>query len=1208
MLKTAKYQCLICNTNSDQLSHHKSHLKTNKHNSNKKIKYNELINNGYDEINANSRINNLETFTYSTQYCFINNKKISIDEYSKNYDKYKNEIIKDINNNELIYCNGKKVSHYFRHINPNPSPMSEWHKEWQSYFDEYTEKTYKKYNEKQIKARRTDVDLNETQVIEFQYSYMSKEEADNRKNDYNILNKEIIWVICGNTSIEVYNLENSGRVFLDFINEQWKYESYISYDFIYMDINEQIYKIYPKYVKSHMIDVQKAVSKITFIESLKKGNDPFSNNFYDIDQTRIYISQMGAGNGKTYSIIQLIKNENLEHYKTLIYLTKQHSARHVILTEIRDQIKNNYLDEIQFNNEDIEYLENKKDEPKASKQDIIRFKFKKNNNERRLIIGTFDSLIYSLANKKSKGTNKFLAMVNDIIDNEELRCSKDGILQYTKNGIKLNKTTLLIGDEMQDLHLDYIKAIFRIMLDRYVDFYVVGDKLQSISIENNAFTFLQNNLPIKKITRFEPINKCRRFSNPKLSDFVNNIIDFDKFNLPSIELVNIDKDWENTEPLKIFPGQTIYATDIDENKINNEVENIMKYYRYEVDVYNRMPNDFLIVTLFVNKNPLVEALNIAIREFWENKNVNQYSYYKYCFFHKSEDGTSIDLSESDDLTRIVSTHSSKGDGRKIVFIIGFTEEGLKLYSHDTGNLIYESLLHVAITRMKEKLYFRLEENGDDIHMRIQQYLDKNNKFENIKPIIKISNSIKIDKMIHDIDYLKIYEHIIEKSNYNIDIDEILDKQNTKKIIDMKHHNIRYITMMILSILKIIYTEQKSEKFKLESHRGQFYKILEKISNYDIIECHTTKKYYQCLKNKDFDNYIPLYKYKNKSGDYQKYYIEIKSLIDKVQLFIKEFIKGNAKFENINYLECIVLYYLIEMSVNREYSNLPISDLYDIIDLIFKLDKNETDIYTNNHYEKLKQIDSLWNIIIDKYPTLNYLYKQPLTFDGKTEQFILYNNKTYIIGYNETEVILFLLKPQFNNMNFDEILKESLTNTFLIQNIKKYDKNNNITENYKKFYNKKILTYVITSEFDIPYIIDWNNILENNKDIIINILKDNMVSYYQIQNNSIWLFFKYWRHNTKSDHSIISLNKIIDEYENIKKTYKIEYPKYIDEFFYNIKSDMKKTKKKKDIIQNYDNQSYFKENLNQYAKDSIEYYFWTFIDNDESDDEFDNETD
>lgn len=67
--KTAKYQGLICNTNSDQLSHHKSHLKTNKHNSNKKIKYNELINNGYDEINANSRINNLETLTCSTQYC-----------------------------------------------------------------------------------------------------------------------------------------------------------------------------------------------------------------------------------------------------------------------------------------------------------------------------------------------------------------------------------------------------------------------------------------------------------------------------------------------------------------------------------------------------------------------------------------------------------------------------------------------------------------------------------------------------------------------------------------------------------------------------------------------------------------------------------------------------------------------------------------------------------------------------------------------------------------------------------------------------------------------------------------------------------------------------------------------------------------------------------------------------------------------------------
>ena len=60
---------------------------------------------------------------------------------------------------------------------------------------------------------------------------------------------------------------------------------------------------------------------------------------------------------------------------------------------------------------------------------------------------------------------------------------------------------LLIGDEMQDLHEDYMKAVIKITRERYVDFYAVGDKLQSISIEKNAFTFLDKELPkvIEKI-------------------------------------------------------------------------------------------------------------------------------------------------------------------------------------------------------------------------------------------------------------------------------------------------------------------------------------------------------------------------------------------------------------------------------------------------------------------------------------------------------------------------------------------------------------------------------------------------------------------------------------------------------------------------------------------------------------------------------------
>jgi ATP-dependent exoDNAse (exonuclease V) beta subunit len=97
-------------------------------------------------------------------------------------------------------------------------------------------------------------------------------------------------------------------------------------------------------------------------------------------------------------------------------------------------------------------------------------------------------------------------------------------------------------------------------------------------------------------------------------------------------------------------------------------------------------------------------LEIAINEFWVQqiqkpyyktipywKDHNTNNYYQYCVFHKSEEGTSINLDDSAHATRMVSIHSSKGDGREVVFVIGITESGLKVYSGLTDTLKYNSL-------------------------------------------------------------------------------------------------------------------------------------------------------------------------------------------------------------------------------------------------------------------------------------------------------------------------------------------------------------------------------------------------------------------------------------------------------------------------------------------------------------------------------------
>lgn len=1214
------YRCGICNTQFDsQLSHHKSHLKTQKHLRNVEIKMANLRVSGLEENDVNGIIQNLQTITNDSQHCFINNKKIYITDYIENISLYDNKQLLDVDGNELIFCYGQKVKPYFRHSNTNPTPMTEWHKEWQSHFSDYVEKPFPKKNEGQIKSRRSDVDLNDQCIIEFQHSYISLEEVINRKNDYMNYSKEIIWIIHGD-NIDVEILNNSHRVLMDFTNNTWKYKSFLTFNNIYIDIQKQIYKINPTEVRSHMINLSLPVPKDTFIYSLKSGENPFDDSI-DIYQTQLYVKQMGAGNGKTFNVVQLIQDSSFEYYNTYVYLTKQHSAKHIILSEIKDQLLKGHLNNVEFDKNSLNLILknqiNKNDERKSLLTNIImestpsqdddtikqyNLTYKtKDSTEKRIIIGTFDSFVFSLANKNCKGVDKFLAMVRNIIISEEIRCAENGSIQYTQSGIKLNKKLLLIGDEMQDLHSDYMKAILKIMLDRYVDFYAVGDKLQSICVENNAFTFLQQELPPQiDVNKFEALNICRRFGHPKLIDFVNNIVPFKKFNLPSIQSHKQDEVLDIVDPLKIFKGEKIsYNNDF---IINNEVNQIMKHYMFEVEKCGRQPHDFLIVTLFVKTNPLVEALHIAIREYWQSKNTDKHNYSKYSFFHKSSEGTSIDLSESDTLTRIVSDHASKGDGRKVVFVLGFTEKGLKKFSGETGNLIYESLLHVALTRMKEKLYFRVEENKDDIHRRIDKYC-KDNNINTLKPLLQISKNISITELKTNKDFDICYDTIIKSSKYSDDNLSILE--NDKKIIDMKHHNIRYATMIILSILHIVEYEQQIQKFRIDTHRGQFYILLQNVINFSIVPCDTTSEYNRLLIDKKNDKTIPIYKYKSKGGDYILYFKKIRKWIDEIRQFLKRFLEGDASINELDYKQCIVLYFLIEISSSRLYSKMTISDLYDIVDIMLKLNKNENEVYIQNHYKKINAINKLWSKIHEKYPDLNFLYQHYIQLQGDTNHFGIYKNITFL-AYDKSTVIIFVLKPQFGMLNYNEIIFNSLYDTFLVKNVKHFDKSEEeISNNYNRFHGKQIQTVVMTPDLTEPFSILWNqnniDLIEHNDILFKNILKDNSTTHFKLLNNHVWYFYKYWRNETKHMKSISSITEILQKYEEereSKENRRISYPTYIHRCLSNIEYEVRNSLSKKITIEKYDEEKVFKNLLETLLTEEIERYFGMYVDDEE----------
>jgi hypothetical protein len=1119
---------------------------------------------------------------YQSQYAFVKNQQITVDSY-KESDKNN---IKCHNNHDLIFVNSKKIKSHFRHKNNDDIggyPMTIWHAEWQGNFP-VIEYKFPYKNSDQIKKRSADVALEEfKKTVEFQHSPITKDEVNDRKNDHKMHGFDIIWIIDGNNTITVNKLESSNRVYLEFTSEHWKYESFTEYDYVYIDINTEIYKINPKKIKSYMIDVEYPKNKNDFINSLKNNTDIWSNE--DPYQTNLFIKQQGAGNGKTYGIIQMLQDNDKTHYEYFIYVTKQHSAKYVIFEEFQKHIKENKLT----------YITNvvKKDE---NKKYIITYHNTKNNKECQLIIATIDSFMFAIGNKKSSGYEIFPSIVNSIID-DYINTDKSGKIKYAGKDPKLNKEILLVLDEAQDLEVNYAKAIIQIMKNKYIDSYIVGDKLQSISNDPNTFTYLSNKeFPFIKTTELAPSNICRRFINDKLITLVNTLIPFHKYTLPSINPYKQNDITDNT-PYTFFEGNTIYTSDPDNNKINIEIDNIMKYFKNEVEEKNRKPNDFLIITPFTKNNPLVDALQLAIDIFWKDKIGNEDDdYTRYAIFHKSEEGTSIDLDESKNSTRIVSIHSSKGDGRPVVFVIGLTESAIKRFSnHQKNNLIYDSLIHVALTRMKERLYIRFENNNDDIAEKINRFIHENiDSNYTVKPHFYISNTIKYNNLINECcnsSYDQYNELIISNAN----IEKLDDLSDEKKIIDMGNHLIRFASLFINIQIEIMNKEIKN-KDKLTK---QIIAKWHEIAASDISGVCEWKYYNSKINQKE----LAVIRLSNKGRDYTKYYNIIYENMKNIQKKL-----SNVYDITLCPFECIILHYMLQIKHNGKYADTNINDIYNIVDIynnsfdsslvghescLCKTHFNVTNEnsnknlnkmkeYLHNHFDKVKDIKNILKSFHDKYPNINWLINHPSTYNGTNDNYKI-GGQCQLIGYNDEIVIIGYIKPQFNKLNYNQVLMNSIFDTYLISNIKKEDSNNN----YKRFNGKKIISVVFTLDRKEPYYIDWDNLINN--ELLLNTIFNYLKEEYITENNSIFYLYKYWReHSTDPDFPTF----LIDEYTKIKNMYvdKKQFPSYIDEFLNKIKFRIQLDKKKKKaILSEYDNKEYFMNELEEILCESLKRY-------------------
>ncbi len=468
----------------------------------------------------------------------------------------------------------------------------------------------------------------------------------------------------------------------------------------------------------------------------------------------IYFNQRGAGCGKTYESIQLIQTK-FKNKNTFLYLTKMHSAREVIYSEFVDQFENKQL----FKSSFVIIEKNN-----IGKQYIIKFQNIKTLEICTAIIGTIDSFTYAIQNRNkitTKGDDFFMEIVRRIrihsVDNPELLLDKENrTIRYAQGTMALTDRTLVIIDEGQDLEQTYIEAFQNIITFTGIDTYVIGDKLQSILSENNLFTYLEriNDNPASNICLQKDVgqNIVKRFHNHEFQNIVNHVVHYEDYGLEPIVGIcdgRCKYEHETTNPLILdrrFPN--IYADCYE--YIQDAIQKILIDVEQKANQYHYLPNHFCFIFPVVNyKNKFIPYLMTAIQNFWIRRFLHSETYtpellsqlkdnpywtnlyeqrtndredYRHCILHRSEPGKTINLAESINATRIMSIHASKGTGCECVYLLGLSEKILTMFTNgNKDSLVYESLLHVGLTRQKKFLYVGYnEKDEDDISTRFRE--------------------------------------------------------------------------------------------------------------------------------------------------------------------------------------------------------------------------------------------------------------------------------------------------------------------------------------------------------------------------------------------------------------------------------------------------------------------------------------------------------
>ena len=1029
-----------------------------------------------------------------------------------------------------------------------------WHKDWQDSVGSPDDNEWKyqfhpptdKYYDRKAKKeyRQCDTRLNYQTTIEFQHSRITKDEIKRRKLEWRELGKEIIWMLDGKGN-EIKISEWSGehidgsRFLLEDIPNWMIYPFIKEYDYVLLDFNGKIFKIQPKYIKFKMCTRSSYKTKeevLCLFDNLKEEKisiNDFWDNWSDKKENigSFIRVQKGAGNGKTYALWKsILENKNK---RVFILLTKVITGVRVLFEELEAQRERGEAHLFNMENEKLQTINSR------SPKYIISYTHSQTGRNIKIVLGTIDSFSCALTDVDFRNYDVFNVLQRTIYKKGITKINKLGEITYAKQKIKINKETQIWIDEAQDLSLTYFNSFVKIILQTGVDIGFVGDKLQSLHYEHNIFTKTKDDFKSVEneigFIDIEPINHNRRIKTTHLAEEINKIVRYKKFDCLPIQNTN-DTGLEAIETrgdqiFRVFSTPTTYGiNDPDrDKKAKAQADIMLELVSWLVNRFNATPEQFLFPFIIVSNNPVIDELNSKLEEFWikmfdndEYLNSIDSEYWKknnhralnksvdYVQFHRSQHGQSIDLTESEYKTRIVSVLTSKGMGRRFVFTCGVTSQTLKLCSEHIQGLMYESYLNVSITRATHYQFFQLTPNNDDIHHRFMShksvlFLPDISDYLDINKILRNSNKSKFIKLLQDKD---------------ISDDFLIDSER-KEMIDFNHHCTRDSAWKTCLMFKIYWQSMDDDP----KSKKQLQIIFDKIAKLPIKE-KSVKEYHKFLNSfrglanyKNEFKFIPVMKKHKENG--KKVFHPYKRNLDKIIKRIRH-VQANVHNQADKFsasLDYILFDHLISMLMYKHKAQPSINTLYTLTDL-FEDDKAKS---KQDFYNLLLKINSIIDKFLQKvssdYGAFEWNIYHKIQYNGKNSEFVIKHNGIPIIGWNDSYVMHLVLKPTVNLINFWDTILDIIIERFMISN--PLGNPNKEKDNIVRYSGKKIITYLFILETG-QYIsmTDFLGNLHNTlKSDIIDFIKESIIDNYNLKHKELYNY----------------TSKIIDAYKEKSKS-------------------------------------------------------------------------